>query len=60
MTWFKKLKAYINLALTLWTVEGKKVIILLSFCTVETVLNFIMYLLTLNSTLENVCIHDYL
>lgn len=51
MSWFKKLKAYIKLALILWTVEGKQ-LLHSSLCTVETAPNFIMDLLTLNPTLE--------
>lgn len=43
----------------MWTVEGKK-LLHSSLCTVETALNFIMYLLTLNSPLEKACIYDYL
>lgn len=51
MTWFKKLKAYIKLALILWTVEHK-MLLHSSLCTPESALNFIMYLLNLNSVLE--------
>lgn len=60
VTWFKNVKAYINLALIFWTVGGKKLLYFFSFCTAGIVLNFIMCSLTLNYTLENACIHDYL